>query len=101
MKTNFQNVLWTDEARATLDDPDGWTKGWLMKGSSARLRYKRGGGVMIWAGIFGSVIVGPFLVPEGVKLNSVNYCSFLEENFLPWLNSLNDTIKTNLFFLTR
>ena len=47
---------------------------------------------MIWAEIFGSDIVGPFLVPDGVKMNSVNYCSFL----LPWLSSQNDDIKYNL-----
>ena len=50
LKTDFRNVLWTDETRATLDGPDGWTKGWLLKGASPRLWYKRqqgGGGVMI------------------------------------------------------
>ena len=24
VKTNFENVLFTDESRATLDGPDGW-----------------------------------------------------------------------------
>ena len=79
LKTDFHNVLWTDKTRAMLDGPDGWTKGWLLKGASPRLRYKRqqgGGGVMIRAWIFGSDIVGPFLVPDGIKMNSVNYCSF-------------------------
>ena len=91
LKTDFHNVLWTDETRATLDGPNGWTKGWLLKGFNPRLRYKRqqvGGGVMVWAGIFGSDIVGPFLVPGGV-----NYCSIREDNFLPWLSSQNDHIK--------
>ena len=99
LKTNFQNVLWTDEARATLDGPDGWAKGWLLKGNSPRLRFRRqqgGGGVMIWAGIIGSEIVGPFLVPDCVKMNSVNYCKFLEANLLPWLNSQNDALNQNL-----
>ena len=99
LKTDFHNVLWTDETRSTLDGSDGWTKGWLLKGASPRLRNKRqqeGRGVMIWAGIFGSDIVEPFLAPDGVKMNSVNYCSFLEDNLLPWLNSQNDDIKHNL-----
>ena len=99
LKTYFHNVLWIDETRATLDGPDGWTKGWLLKGTSPRIQYKRQRGgrrVMIWAGIFGSDIIGPFLVPDGVKMNSVNYCSFLEDNLLLWLSSQNDDIKHNL-----
>jgi hypothetical protein len=27
MKTDMKFVLFTDEARASLDDPDGWAKG--------------------------------------------------------------------------
>ena len=85
LKTDFQTVIWTDEARATLDGPDGWRRGWLQKNTSPRLRYKRqqgGGGVMIWAGIIGDKIVGPFLVPDRLKMNSGNYCAFLEENLV-------------------
>ena len=82
-----------------LDGPDGWTKGWLLKGANPHLWYKRqqgGGGVMIWVGIFGSDIAGSFLVPDGVKMNSVNYCLFLENNLLHWLSSDYDDIKHNL-----
>lgn len=101
MKTDFQTVIWTDEARATLDGPDGWRRGWLLKKASPRLRYRRqqgGGGVMIWAGIIGDEIVGPFLVPDGLKMNSANYCTFLDENFMPWLNSQDEAIKESIIF---
>ena len=101
LKTDFQTVIWTDEARATLDGPDGWRRGWLQKNTNPRLRYKRqqgGGGMMIWAGIIGDEIVGPFLVPDGLKMNSGNYCAFLEENLMPWLNSQNDDVKQNIIF---
>ena len=28
MKVNFENVIFMDECRATLDGPDGWSRGW-------------------------------------------------------------------------
>ena len=101
MKTNFQLVLWTDESRATLDGPDGWKRGWLINGGTPRLRFMRqqgGGGVMFWAGIIGETLVGPFLVPDGLKMNSANYCQFLNDNLLPWLNSQNDTLRNDIIF---
>ena len=76
MKCDFNQVLFTDECRATLDGPDGFSRGWLADGSVRPSRSRRqqgGGGVMFWAGIVGSTIVGPFIVEEGVKLNSQNY----------------------------
>ena len=30
MKTDMKHVLFTDESRATLDSPDGWSRGWVM-----------------------------------------------------------------------
>ena len=101
-KTDFQTVLWADEARLLdLNGADGWSKGWVQKGSNLRLRYKRqqgGGGIMIWAGIIGNQVVGPFLVPDGLKMNSGNYCSFLEANFLRWMNSQTDDVKQSFIF---
>ena len=76
---NFQTVIWTDEARATLDGPEGWSRGWLMKCKTLRLRFKRqqgGAGVMFWSGIIGNELIGPFLVPDGLKMDSANYCAF-------------------------
>ena len=31
-------------------------------------------------------------------MNSGNYCAFLEENLMPWLNSQNDDVKQNIIF---
>ena len=87
MKTNFSHVIFTDECRATLDGPDGWSKGWLREGVPLPTRIRRqqgGGGVMFWAGIVGETLVGPFKVPEGVKITSDAYINFLTKNFIPW-----------------
>ena len=78
-KTNFQQVLFTDEARATLDGPDGWANVWSPTGAAIPLRVRRqqgGGVVMFWAGIIGNTLIGPVRVPEGVKLTSQAYISF-------------------------
>ena len=96
-KKDFQTVLWTDEIRTTLDGPDNW----LQKGVNPRLRYKHkqgGGGLIISAGIIGNQVFGPFLVPEGLKINSANYCSFLKDDLLPWLNSLSVDVRKSITF---
>ena len=41
MKTNFENVLFTDESRATLDGPDGWMSGWLLNGTTPQSKIRR------------------------------------------------------------
>ena len=74
--------------QATLDGPDGWSCGWVAHGRAAPTRFKRqqgGDGVMIWAGIIGSELVGPFKVEDGVKIDSAGYTQFLEKNLMPWM----------------
>lgn len=91
MKADMKNILFTDEARATLDGPDGWAKGWIFNGDKCPLRLRRqqgGGGVMIWAGIIGDELVGPARVPDGVKLTSATYCKFLKSELAPWLDDI-------------
>ena len=62
LKLDFSTVIFTDECRATLDGPDGWRRGWVLDKRSVpgvMRRQQGGGGVMFWAAIVGSLIVGP------------------------------------------
>ena len=92
MKTNFENVLFTDESRATLDGPDGCTSGWLLNGTMPQSKIRQqqgGGGVMIWAGIINNQIVGLFRVPDGVKMCAKSYVDFVQKiSFLGIRNNL-------------
>lgn len=102
MKTDFSTVLFTDECRATLDGPDGWSSGWLRHGCTAPERLRRqqgGGGVMFWAGIIGKELVGPFKIPDGVKITSDSYVQFLKENFLPWFKKKTRSFKGKMIFM--
>ena len=77
MKVDFQTVLFTDECRATLDGPDGWSRGWPVNGMTRPSRTRRqegGGSVMFW----------PFRVPDDLKMNAQSYTRFLQDNFIPW-----------------
>ena len=50
MKQNMKYELFTDETRVTLDDPDGWPKGWVGIGAKLHNRFRRNqgaGGVML------------------------------------------------------
>ena len=90
-------MLFTDESRATLDGPDGWSKGWVFHGDQCPTRMRRqqrGGGVMIWAGIVGDERFGPVRVPEGVKLTS-RLKSVLE----PWLEEIPLSLKRDLIYM--
>ena len=81
----------TDGSRASLDGHDGWAKGRVFNGDNCpnRMRRQQGGdGVMIWGGIIGNAIIGPFRVPEGLKLSSATYCPFLKNSLEPWLDKL-------------
>ena len=101
MKTNFENVFFTDESRATLDGPDGWMSGWLLNGTTAQgkiRRQKGGGGVMIWAGIINNQIVGPFRVPDGVTM-LLNRMSTSQKKFFPWHKKQPLALKRKMIFM--
>merc|ERR1711991_36476 len=54
-----------------------------MGSSNPQVRIKRQqkrGEVMIWAGIIGNDLLGPFLIKKGVKINSQSYCALLKNS---------------------
>jgi len=102
MKVDFSKVLFIDETRATLDGPDGWSKGWVVNGRDPHHRFRRqqgGGGIMIWAGIIGGIMVGPWRVPEGTKITADAYIAFLKEHLESWLKRQRITFRRTIIFL--
>ncbi|KAF4684661.1 hypothetical protein FOZ60_007429 [Perkinsus olseni] len=76
--------------------------GWILHGTSPPPRMKRqqkGGGVMFWAGIIDDIVVGPFRVENGVKMDSKAYTELLSKNFLPWYRSRPVSFKRKMVFM--
>ena len=74
MKLPTKNILFTGEARTTLNGPFNWSKGWVVFGHQrpTRIRRQQGSGsIIIWAGIINDQIACLVRFPEGVKLTSV------------------------------
>lgn len=86
----------TSFPRDTLDEPDGWECGWML---GVKIRRQQGvGGVMFWARIKGDVIVGPYKVPQGVKINSGSYCELLGNFLRIWLEDQPVALRENIIF---
>lgn len=102
MKTDFSNVIFSDECRASLDGPDGWASGWVLLNSQTPTRIRRqqgGGGVMFWAGMIDNEIIGPFRFNHGTKITSDVYCNFLEEHLIKWHKSKSLTLRRKMIFM--
>lgn len=54
---------------------------------------------MFWAGIMGRELVGPFRVPEGVKITSAKYVELLTDNFPPWYETKNHALRNKIIFV--
>ena len=61
MMTNMKTALFTDEFRASPDNPDGLTKGWVFYGDNFAVgipRQQSGSVVMILGGMNGNEVTG-------------------------------------------
>ena len=102
MKQDFDKVMFTDECRATLDGPDGFSRGWVLNKLDipVRLRRQQGGGrIMFWAAILGSKFIGAFKVSDGVKKTVFTYTGFLEQNLIPKLHHLEPGLQDSFVFM--
>ena len=67
MMTNTNTVLFTDESRASPNDTDDLTKGWVFNGDNYAIGIRRqqsGSVVMIWSGMIRNELTSLFRVPE-------------------------------------
>ena len=102
VQQDFSRVIFSDEARVSLDGPDKWQKGWILKDLTRPITLclqKQGGSVMIWACIINDTIIGPFRVPDGLKLTSKSYVDFLKNNLLKFYENFEDKEKNALLFM--
>ena len=102
MKVNFENVIFMNECRATLDGPDGWSRGRYDAQLPPPRRLRRqqgGGGIMFWAGIINNEMVGPFRVKDRVKITAETYTAFLKEFLLPWYKKKSLSFRKKLIFM--
>ena len=67
MMTNMKTVLFTDESRASPNDTDGLTKGWVFNNYNYTMGIRRqqsGLVIMIWGGMIGNELTSLFREPE-------------------------------------
>ena len=67
MMTNMKTVLFTDEARASPNDTDDLTKGWVFDGDNYTMGIRRqqsGLVITIWGGMIGNELTSLFRKPE-------------------------------------
>ena len=83
-----------------LDQTAGPEVGLLrgIRPSEAQATAERGR-VMFWAGIVGDKLIGPFRVPDGVKLDSQSSVYLLCDNFFAWYKSQSRSFKLKCIFM--
>ena len=82
--TDWSSVCFSDEKKWNLDGPDGYNNYWHDKRTQElfkKQRQMRGGGVMVWAGIWADGKTDIVFIDGNI--NSEKYIKVLEGNLLP------------------
>ena len=100
MKGNFSKVLFTDESRATVDGLESLSKGWVLNERDLHQRFRRQQeeSIIIWAGIIDDIIVGPWKVPDRIKMTAVAYITFQKELLEPSLKKSEHLRENHLIY---
>jgi len=99
-KNEWERIIWSDESYFRLFNGDG--RRWVWRQPKEKFdvnclipTHKSGqDGIMVW-GCFHKNGLGPLVRLDG-RVNSRDYINLLQDNFLPYLDSLED--KENLIF---
>ena len=54
---------------------------------------------MIWTGVVDSKLIGPFRIPEDVKITSATFVDFLKRMFVSWFQKRSAAKKKSLVFM--
>ena len=98
MKIYFSKLIFPGASHVTFDWPDGWPKAFILSYSKIPVVKRRQQGdssLMTWAGIVDQNIFESFKINYSVKLDSANYCYFINYIFLAWYNSQSHNFKVN------
>ena len=61
--------------------------------------HQGGGGVMLCSGIIDNQLIGPVMVPAGVKINSAAYCELLSGGHFPWFEDHSLSLRKKIMFM--
>ena len=65
MMMNMKTIRYTDKSRNLPNEPDGLNRGWSFNGDNWDMGMRRqqsGSVAMIWGGMIGNELIGPFCV---------------------------------------
>jgi hypothetical protein len=87
----WKQVVWSDESRFALFQPDGQARVWRSPGEAynqncIQSTVKFGGGSVMFWGCIGWHGVGPLVVVEG-NMDSNEYVNILANHFIPWVDN--------------